>query len=175
METQPQEEIYLPIQGYPRYHVSNLGNVKNIKTDRILRLNPHSAGYKLVNLCDGINKPALKYVHKLVLTAFVPNPEKKRCIDHIDGNRGNNTLSNLRWATYQENNFNKSPRLNSSSGGIKGVTFNKRMQKWQAKITLNRKSIHLGFYNNLEVAQSVRKFKAEELFGPFCHVSERIS
>lgn len=112
------------------------------------------------------------YVHHLVLNAFVENVDNKKCVDHIDGNRGNNKLSNLRYATYQENNFNKAPRANSSSGGIKGVSYSKRAKKWQAKITKDRVSYHLGFYDDIEVAKTVRRIKAEQLYGAFRHISE---
>lgn len=50
-----------------------------------------------------VNHLPEKYVHRLVAYAFIPNPENKRTIDHIDGDKLNNHVSNLRWATHAEN------------------------------------------------------------------------
>lgn len=59
-------------------------------------------GYRRVNLMGKVY-----LVHRLIAETFLENTENKPCIDHIDGNRSNNDSSNLRWATYQENNYNK--------------------------------------------------------------------
>ena len=59
-------------------------------------------------------------IHRLLGICFIPNPENKNCIDHIDRDKTNNDLSNLRWATYSENNTNK-----EQSKGC--ISINKRM------------------------------------------------
>ena len=64
-------------------------------------------GYLQVFL-SGSRKTA--YVHRLVARAFIPNPENKPTVDHIDGDRTNNNLTNLRWATQKENNNNPNTR-----------------------------------------------------------------
>ena len=66
-------------------------------------------GYYFVNLTkDSKNYP--KLLHRLLGMCFIENPENKPCIDHIDRNRTNNSLDNLRWATYKENNCNKTQK-----------------------------------------------------------------
>ena len=82
------------IDGYRNYEVSWWGRVRNIKTARILKAGA-ARGYLFVGLCrNGVRKT--HYIHKLVAREWVPNPDDKRCVDHIDGNRTNNHYENLR-------------------------------------------------------------------------------
>ena len=67
-------------------------------------------------------------MHRLVAGAFLQNPEKKKCVDHIDNNVNNNKLLNLRWATNSQNSQNaKKSKRNTS--GTKGVRFSKDIKK----------------------------------------------
>lgn len=54
-------------------------------------------------LCLSLNEPYNGYIHKIVAHTFIPNPENKATVNHIDGNKHNNHIDNLEWATYQEN------------------------------------------------------------------------
>ncbi len=163
-------EVYLLIDGFINYSVSNYGNVKNIKTDRILKPNNNNKGYYYVSLFQN-NKSRNKTIHRLVLNAFENNYENKKCVDHINNNRSDNCLFNLRYATHQENNFNSSICKNNTSG-VKGVSFDKQRNKWRAQIKINGKSLHLGYFNNIEDAKEVRQLKANEIFGLFINKCE---
>ena len=98
------EEIWKVIQEAPNYSVSNLGRVKNNKTEHIMKTQKSEA-YERVNLSRCIDgKSHNKRVHRLVLEAF--NPVKgmdKLVVNHKDANHFNNCLDNLEWLTQSEN------------------------------------------------------------------------
>lgn len=82
------------------YEVSNTGLVRNALTKRILK--PYDQkGYLKINI-----KGKSYRVHRLVALAFIPNPKKLPCVDHIDTNRKNNAVDNLKWTDVTDNNNN---------------------------------------------------------------------
>ena len=98
-------EIWKDVPGYiGLYKVSNHGRVKSVKKQLVLKICGSGNRYKTVALCNVMRKTFL--LHRLVAAAFIPNPENKPCIDHIDGDRANNHADNLRWVTVKENQNN---------------------------------------------------------------------
>lgn len=94
-------EAWKNISGYgDRYQISNLARVRAgeyIKTQQV-----STTGYYTVNLFSE-SKAHMVKVHRLVALAFIPNPRNKRCVNHKDGDKLNNAISNLEWATHSEN------------------------------------------------------------------------
>lgn len=92
------------ISGFDNYSVSDDGEVRNDTTGRIKTktLNKRN-GYYYVDLWQD-NASIKRPVHRLVAEAYIGNPSRKPTVDHIDGDRTNNAVSNLRWATFSEQN-----------------------------------------------------------------------
>ena len=86
------------------YSINELGEVRNDRTQRIKKpfVNKQN-NYLMVDLWEN-NRSEKVPIHRLVAEAFIPNPDNKPTVDHIDGNRQNNSIDNLRWATYSEQN-----------------------------------------------------------------------
>jgi len=157
------------IDGYDNYEISSHGRCRNNQTSRILKLGVNIHGYLKVNLRKD-NIPKTCSIHRLVAEAFLENPLNKKSVDHIDNNRKNNMLSNLRWATSKENCANRSKRENTSSS-YKGVSFNKEKQKWLVQLRTNGKKYHIGYFNNEQDAARAYDEKAIEFFGEFAKIN----
>jgi len=164
------EEEFRIIKDFENYSISNLGRVRNNATDKILKPGKSNGYYHVILYKDGT--AYTKNIHKSVAEAFIANPYNKTCVDHIDNNRLNNNVNNLRWVSFQENSMNRKLNSNNTSN-YKGVNFDKQHNKWRARIYINGKGQHLGFFNNIEDAVNARVKKAEELFGEFKNCCEK--
>ena len=92
-------EEFRIVKDYPNYSVSNFGNVKKNQTGKII-IPRYSNGYSQVELWNDNGK--VFGVHRLVAIEFISNPENKPFVDHIDNDKANNNVNNLRWATIAE-------------------------------------------------------------------------
>ena len=96
-------EEWKEIKGFEGvYEISNLGNVKRVETQLVLKTRKHSAGYFSICLWkDG--KDSYRFIHRLVAIAFIENLENKKEVNHKDGVKTNNSIENLEWSTPKEN------------------------------------------------------------------------
>ena len=123
------KEIWKDIKGYEGlYQVSNLGRIKRLKhkrfdrnqilPERLVKVSyPKNNWYPYVSLCKN-GKYVSKCIHRLVASAFIPNPNNYPVINHKDGNKQNNAIDNLEWCSYSHNN-KEAYRLKLNNGTAK--------------------------------------------------------
>jgi hypothetical protein len=167
------KESFKFIRGYETYMISDYGKVFSIKSHRFLKPIIDAHGYYVVNLYENGIIKTFK-IHRLIGIHFLENPENKKCIDHINGNTKDNTINNLRWCSYTENNYNAKIRKDNTTG-IKGVSFKKSINKYQVRITINKKRKHIGCFKTLEEATIARKNVANKVFKEFTNICEKIT
>ena len=117
------EENWKDIEGYEGlYQVSNLGRVKRVKTDRVLKGYKNTCGYLIINLCEN-SIVSSKKIHRLVAQAFIPNPDNKSQVNHIDEDKTNNNIDNLEWVTAKENNNHgtRNERIGKAISKLKSI------------------------------------------------------
>ena len=95
------------IKGYSNYNIDKNGIITNIKKNRIVKCQFDKDGYKTLKLYNKGKYKRFK-LHRLIGIHFIPQIEGKEFIDHIDRNKLNNNISNLRWVNRSENNSNRS-------------------------------------------------------------------
>lgn len=115
----PSKEIWKDIAECPKYQASTFGNIRNKETGTILKPGTSGWGYLQVNLYYN-SKSHTRYIHKLVAETFIPNPENKPEVNHENGIKTDNSVTNLCWATYGEN------EKHAYDTGLKSISDNVR-------------------------------------------------
>lgn len=124
------------VRSVGRCTVGKNGNVRNFN-GKILS-NSLSNGYICYNLRDG--KRGYKcYLHRIIAEAFIPNPENKPCIDHINTIRTDNRIENLRWVTYKENSSNEKTKQHLKESAYNNELCKNKIRKTRDKKGLNKK------------------------------------
>jgi len=119
----------MEINNYPDYLIYEDGRVYSKYTKRFMKPKNNGTGYLHLGLSKN-GKRKFHSVHRLVAIHYIPNPHNKKEVDHIDRNKENNHVSNLRWATHSENQQNKAKHCTNKSG-IKNISYNKRQNRWR--------------------------------------------
>lgn len=129
-------EQWKEVKDYEKYQVSNYGRFRSTKTGVpvIKEINATGHGYKLAFMSKGRTEDVWQTnLHRLIATAFIPNPENKPCVNHIDGNKINNRVENLEWCTHSENT------RHAYRIGLLHSRFNKPVNQYDLNNTLIRK------------------------------------
>jgi len=160
------KEIYKEITGYPNYQASNLGNIKSMKKGFVLSPIETKAGYYIVNLYQDKKRKTM-YVHQLICMAFlgfIPDGHRLEC-DHIDNDKANNRLDNLRLLSHRENSARYHDDNKNNTSTYRGVHYNKAGRRhWKAQAGFDGESYYLGcYYTEIEAAaayiKAVRNFE----------------
>ena len=156
-------EVFVDIRGYEGYQVSNHGRVRNNKTGKILK--PYlTRGYLRVSLYNKSGRKC-KLVHRLVAEAFLPNPDNKSDVNHINGCKTDANVCNLEWVSASENMFHAHssglrPVLNTQgeNNGFSKLTETqvRQIKKLLAQGSLTQKTISSQFNVSRETISSIK-------------------
>ena len=148
------------IPGYDRYEISECGIVLDLETGDCVASFKDSIGYSKCRIRLNNGKQTIRHIHVLLALAYIPNPENKPEVDHIDCNKTNNTLNNLRWLTRQEQIWNRVAQ------GWRHRPDNTK--PYHVRITnKSGKYIHIGYFGTSDEAQIVYEEKCIEWRGVF--------
>lgn len=152
------------IKEYFEYKDGNLFRVKT-STTRTDTLGKKFGGMTGTGYIQGWFLGKLYYLHHLVYLYHYGGP-MKGYIDHVDGDKLNNSIENLRVVTPQQNVFNSKAQKGVSSK-YKGVCWDKNRKKWRARIVIGGVEKYLGRYNSEEEANSAYRLAAQEFHGEY--------
>lgn len=154
-------EFFVTIKGdFENYEISNLCRVRNKTSGLILKKSFSKNGYIYHSFSNRKLKKH-KYLHRLMAEAFIDNPNYKEEVNHINGNKLDNSIENLEWVTRRENQSHYFGNNNKTSQFV-GVSYLKNCGKWRAYIRVNRKLLSLGFHKTeIEAYQARVNFEKE--------------
>ena len=127
----------MEIQGYPNYLIYDDGKVFSKKSNKFLKPFINSRGYYRVDLCENGKRKNYK-IHRLIGIHYIPNPDMKPQVDHINRIRTDNRIENLRWVSHLENQQNKGIPNNNTTG-IKNISYSASKDLWVFQKMINGK------------------------------------
>ena len=171
------EIVFVPVPGFEEWslYATREGHLyrKKEKKGEIIFREIGTKNSKYMRFTVRNNGTILRgYNHVLIARTFIDNPDNKPYVDHINRDRSDNRVDNLRWVTSQENSFNRKKQEGTSSEYI-GVSLDQSCDKWLVCIYLNGKNIHVGRFdkkNEIEAAKAHDK-AARKYHGEYAHLN----
>jgi len=162
-------DVFVNIPEYDGYQINNGGQIKSLKgtKERILKTSLRGCGYSKVELSqNGIRKSIT--VHKLMERCFFleskPQETGDWTLDHIDRNKLNNHITNLRWTTISQQKMNQDKRKGSTSK-YHGVS--KYLNSWAVRVKVNYKQVHLGYFYFNETNKDENEKQAAKCYNAY--------
>lgn len=158
-------ESWVEVNGNKLYKVSDMGNIFSVNANRIIKKQVNKYGYEYVDMyLSGVK--SRRNVHKLVIEAFIGIQDGQ--VDHIDGDKRNNRLSNLRYCSGWQNKINHLTKDKKIEGKYSskhvGVFFRKNRNRWIASATVEGKRTLIGsFKHELDAKESYDKFLSSKM------------
>jgi len=143
----------MEIVGYENYLIYEDGKVQNKKTKRYLSTCDNN-GYLQVGLYQNGRHKNYK-IHRLIAEHYIPNPDNRKEVDHINRNKKDNRIENLRWVTRSENNLNTTVQKDNALG-IKNICYDKTYDRYDYKKTIMGQR-HRKTFKTLEEAIAYKK------------------
>lgn len=142
-----------------QFYISNMGRIKNIETGRVLKTAPNNKGYLTVNVTVNRVKRPLK-IHRLVAKYFIPNPDNKEQVNHINCIKTDNRVENLEWVTNLENMRHAIEHGRYKNGGYDGLLrHNEEMKKKIVATSLDGKQV----INFNSISEAERYFNSRHI------------
>jgi hypothetical protein len=148
-----EKELWKSVPNYEEiYEISNFGRLRNIKKDCIVKGSKNKDNYIVVGLYKNKQQKTFM-IHQLVAMAFLEHKPDglKKVVDHIDNNQLNNNLDNLQIITHRQNVTKDKTKTYSD---LEYITFDKKLNKWKSSIFYNKRRVHLGYFNDENLAHN---------------------
>ena len=141
-------EEWRTLENYPNYKISSMGRV--MKDEILKQPFKDNLGYSALSMSSLTGKTCNR-IHRLVAQAFIENAENKTQVDHINRDRTDNRIENLRWTTHKENASNCNVGINNTSG-YKNISYYEPRKEWRVSIFRNGKTIFRKEFKDLDDA-----------------------
>ena len=153
----------MEIPNFNKYKIFTDGRLYNVKRKIFMKTLIDNQGYERITLIDNNGKKRPCRIHRLLAQTWIPNPQNKEQVDHVNRIRNDNRLCNLRWATASENQQNTGISITNTSG-IKNISFNIKKNYWTYR-KIYQKKLHCKYFKTIKEAI---KYKEENELNITC-------